>query len=223
VQVCQQLFIISVFSVLSSGAETTYSTFYKTIKYKSVIKMNKLKHHLVLGELKDFLTGKIIEDNHDERLRQKVVRFLVEEKDYAKENITSECKLTINAGTKKAIVKVDFKIHILERTCMIVKYGPGSLVTRQRPAIAASRLIEPYQIPLIVVTNGFDAEILDGMSGKVIGESLQAIPSRSQIINQFNDLEFKPIPSKKFELESRIIFAYEVDDACPCDDNICRL
>jgi hypothetical protein len=185
--------------------------------------MNNLKHHLVLGELKDFLTGKIIEDNHDERLRQKVGKFLVEEKDYAKEDITSDCKLNINAGKKKAIVKVDFKIHILERTCMIVKYGPGSLVTRQRPALAASRLIESYQIPFIVVTNGFDAEILNGVSGKVIGESLQAIPSRSQIINQFDDLEFKPIPAKKIELESRIIYAYEVDDACPCDDNICRL
>jgi hypothetical protein len=185
--------------------------------------MNNLKHHLVLGKLKDFLTGKIIEDNHDERLRQKVVRFLVEEKDYAKENITRDSKLNINAGKKKAIVRVDFKIHILDHTCMIVKYGPGSIVTRQRPALAASRLIEPYQIPFIVVTNGFDAELLDGVSGKVIGESLQAIPSRSQIINQFDDLEFNPISPKKIELESRIIYAYEVDDACACDDNICRL
>jgi hypothetical protein len=186
-------------------------------------KMNDLKHHLVLGELKDFLTGKIIEDNHDERLRQKIVRFLVEEKNYKKENIASHCKLEINAGEKKAIVKVDFKIRILEKTCMIVKYGPGSVVTRQRPSLAASRLIEPYQIPFVIVTNGIDAEILDGVSGKIIGESLHSIPSRSDTVDQFDRFEFKPISPKRIELESRILYAYEVDDSCPCDDNICRL
>ncbi len=185
--------------------------------------MNSLKHHLVLGELKDFLTGKTIEDNHDERLRQKLARFLVEDKNYPKENITGNIKLRVNAGEKKANVRVDFKIHILDKTCMLVKYGPGSLVTRRRPSLAASRLIEPYQIPFVVVTNGIDAEIMNGISGKIIGKCLQAIPSRSELANQFDHLEFKPISAKRAELESRILYAYEVDDACPCDENICRL
>lgn len=185
--------------------------------------MNSLKHHLVLGELKDFLTGNTIEDNHDERLRQKLARFLVEEKKYTKETITSHIKLRVSAGEKKANVKVDFKIRILDKTCVLVKYGPGSLVTRRRPSLAASRLIEPYQIPFVVVTNGIEAEILDGVSGKIIGKGLQAIPNRSEVTNQFDHLEFKPISAKRAELESRILYAYEVDDACPCDDNICRL
>jgi len=185
--------------------------------------MNNLKHHLVLGELKDFLTGKIIEDNHDERLRQKLARFLVEEKGYEKENIISQIKVSVSAGEKKAMVRVDFKVRILEKTCVVVKYGPGSLVTRRRPSLAASRLIETYQIPFVVVTNGIEAEILGGVSGKIIGKSLPAIPSRSDVIDKFDHLEFKLISPKRVELESRILYAYEVDDACPCDDNICRL
>lgn len=185
--------------------------------------MNNLKHHLVLGELRDFLTDKIIEDNHDERLRQKLVRFLVEKKGYTKENITSHIKLRVSAGEKMAVVTVDFKIRILEKTCVIVKYGPGSLVTRQRPALAASRLIEPYQIPFVVVTNGIDAQILDGVSGKLMGENLEAIPNRSEVVNKFDHLDFKLISTQRAELESRILYAYEVDDACACDDNICRL
>ena len=52
---------------------------------------------------------------------------------------------------------------------MIVKYAPGSLVTRHRPALAASRLIAPYQVPVVVVTNGKDTNILDGSTGKVTG------------------------------------------------------
>lgn len=185
--------------------------------------MNTLKHHLVLGELKDFLTGKIIEDNHDERLRQKIAKFLVEEKEYKKESITNHIKLCVIAGEKKAIVKVDFKIRILEKTCVVVKYGPGSLVTRRRPSLAASRLIEPYQVPFVVVTNGTDAEVLDGVSGKIIGKTLRDIPSRSEVASQLDHLEFESISAKRVELESRILYAYEVDDACPCDENICRL
>jgi len=185
--------------------------------------MNTLKHHLVLGELKDFITGQIIEDSHDERLRQKLARFLVEKKEYAKEHIKSNIRLNVSAGDKKAIVRVDFKICIFERTCMVVKYGPGSLVTRRRPSLAASRLIEPYQIPVVVVTNGMDAEILDGPSGKIIGNGLADIPSRSDISHKFKRLVFDSISAKRAEMESRILYAYEVDDACPCDDTICRL
>ncbi len=185
--------------------------------------MDRLKHHLVLGELKDFLTGQIIEDNHDERHRQRLAVFLVEEKAYAKENIISQIRLTIHAGEKKAIVKVDFKIQMFDKTCIIIKYGPGSLVTRRRPSLAASRLVEPYQIPFVVVSNGIDAEIMDGGSGNIIGKCLEDIPSRSEISRQFDHLEFKLISAKRAELESRILYAYEVDDACPCDENICRL
>ena len=35
--------------------------------------------HLVLGEMTDYLTGRPILDTHDERARQHVARFLVEE------------------------------------------------------------------------------------------------------------------------------------------------
>ena len=185
--------------------------------------MNKSKHHLVLGELKDFLTGQMIEDNHDERLRQKLAKFLVEEKKFDKENITSRVKLIARAGEKKAIVRVDFKVRIFQKTCLVVKYGPGSLVTRRRPSLAASRLVEPYQVPFVVVTNGIDAEILDGLSGKVIGKSLLDIPTRSELTARFDQLAFGEISEERAEWESRILYAYEVDDACPCDDNICRL
>ena len=185
--------------------------------------MNNKKHHLVLGELKDFLTNKMIEDNHDERLRQKLARFLVIEKKYPKEDITRQNELIVSAGEKKAIVKVDFKVRIFEKTCLVVKYGPGSLVTRRRPALAASRLLEPYQIPFVVVTNGIDGEILDGTSGNIVGKSLHDIPSRPELAGRFNHLDFNLISAKRAEMESRILYAYEVDDACPCDDNICRL
>jgi len=49
--------------------------------------------HLILGELVDFITGETIEDNLDERYRQKLAQLLVEKKDYNKNEIKSRCEL----------------------------------------------------------------------------------------------------------------------------------
>jgi len=181
-------------------------------------------HHLILGKLTDFITGEILKDTHDERYRQKVARLLVETKGYRKADVVPRCDLLVTAGDKKqAIVKVDFKVILSGRTAMIIKYGPGSLVTRQRPALAASRLLEAYQIPLVVVTNGEDADILIGATGKVAGSGLQGVPSRSDLHHMTAKAHFERISAERAEMESRILYAFEVDGCCPCDDSVCRL
>jgi hypothetical protein len=106
---------------------------------------------------------------------------------------------------------------------MIIKFGPGSIVTRRRSLLAASRVLAPYQIPIAVVTNGEDAEVLEGASGRVISLGLETIPSREQLIEIINSDLFSRIPAKRAEMESRILYCYEVDGSCPCDENVCKL
>ncbi|MEW6670388.1 MAG: type I restriction enzyme HsdR N-terminal domain-containing protein [Thermodesulfobacteriota bacterium] len=181
-------------------------------------------HHLILGKLTDFITGEILNDTHDERYRQKLARLLVEDKGYCKADIIPRCELLVTAGDgKRALIKVDFKISLAGRTAMIIKYGPGSLVTRQRPALAAARLLETYQIPLVVVTNGEGADILAGVSGKVISSGLETIPSKTELAQMTATVSFDSISSQRAEMESRILYAFEVDGCCPCDDSVCRL
>lgn len=180
-------------------------------------------HHLILGELVDFISGETIPDTHDERYRQKLARILIESKGYLASEIRNRCDLLVRAGEKSAIVKVDFAVFIEEKICMIVKYGPGSLVTRHRSALAASRLLTSYQIPVAVVTNGEDADILDGQTGEVILKELFNIPDRSYFSAHFSEYGFEPVSEKRAEIESRIIYVYEVDGTCPCDDTICRI
>ncbi len=180
-------------------------------------------HHLILGELTDCLTGETIPDTHDERYRQKIAKLLLEKRGYAKTEIQSRCDLQIQADEKCAIIKVDFKITLNGRIYMIIKYGPGSIVTRRRPALAAARLLAPTQIPVVVVTNGEAAEILDGSTGEIIAHGLEAIPSKAEILNKVSEDAFTLIAPSRFEVESRILYAFEVDGSCPCDDNICRL
>ncbi|HSQ84271.1 MAG TPA: hypothetical protein VLM43_06045, partial [Desulfobacterales bacterium] len=90
-------------------------------------------------------------------------------------------------------------------------------------AIAASRLVAPYQVPIVVVTNGEDADILEGKTGKVVSQGLESIPSKRDLIEKVTAINFYRISDKQAEIESRIVYAYEVDGSCPCDDTICRL
>lgn len=180
-------------------------------------------HHLILGELRDLITGETLEDTHDERLKQGIAALLVDRKGFNRNEIRPRWPLTLRAGEKCAIINIDFGIAIDERVSMMIKYGPGSLVTRHRPALAASRLLVPYQVPVVVVTNGIDADILDGTSGKVVARGLEAIPDKAALTHLVADSMFASIPSGRAEKESRIAFAFEVDGSCPCDDTVCRI
>jgi len=75
-------------------------------------------HHLILGELADFITGEPLKDTHDERYRQKLARLLVEEKGYSKSDILPRMELLVHAGNKRAILKIDFGVRLSGRIAM---------------------------------------------------------------------------------------------------------
>ncbi len=181
------------------------------------------KHHLILGTLKDFLTNDILDDTHDERYRQKLAKLLVAYKGYQKEEILSGQELLVRVENKKAIIKIDFLITLGHRIFMIVKYGPGSLVSRRRSTLAMSRVVSSYQIPIVVVTNGENAEIMDGATGTIFERGLDSIPKRSELMTLVSKHTVNPISEKQAKMESRIIYAFEIDGSCPCDDSIRRL
>lgn len=51
-------------------------------------------HQLILGETVDFITGETLVDTIDERARQKIARFLVDEKGYSKSDIVVRQEIT---------------------------------------------------------------------------------------------------------------------------------
>lgn len=179
-------------------------------------------HHLILGELTDFITGEPLDDTLDERYRQELARLLVDERGYDRSEIVPRTPLTARAGEQQAMLKIDLTVSIGDRVGMMIRFGPGSLVTRRRPSLAASRLLTGYQIPVVVITNGEDAEVLDGETGKVIGTGLDAIPDREFLGERMAAAGFTPVSPDRAERESRILFSYDVDGSCPCDDTICR-
>jgi len=180
-------------------------------------------HHLILGELTDFISGETLKDTHDERDRQKIARQLIDKLGYLKADIEPRKTIVAKANDKKATLKIDFAITLAGKTCMVLKYGPGSLVTRRRSVLAISRLIAPYQVPVAVITNGRDAEIINGTTGEVSAHGIDSIPPKTDLQTVAACSTFAPISDQQTEMESRILYCYEVDDRCECDDDICKL
>jgi hypothetical protein len=180
-------------------------------------------HHLILGETVDFITGETIVDTHDERARQKIARFLVEEKGYSKSDIEVRREIPLNVDGNRATAKVDFVIRLDGRAFAIIIFGPGSLVTRERSTLAAARLVESYAVPFAVVTNGKDAEVMETKSGHVIAEGLEAIPSKEEALERIRTLTFEKVPEKRLEKEKRILYVFDVLAERECDEFTCSL
>ncbi len=178
-------------------------------------------HHYIYGTCTDFITGETIVDTDDERSRQELARFLVEDKGYAKSDLEPRLKIETLYNKQFVASTIDITARQAGKRFMILRYGPGSIVTRERSAIAAARVLEPaYRIPLAVVTNGRDAEILDTDTGKVIRQGLDRIPDKKEAENMVKSLRFEPFDDEtKKDRERRILNAYDIEVCCaggPC-------
>jgi len=180
-------------------------------------------HKRILGKTTDFITGREITDTDDERYRQKLARFLVEVKGYEKGDIEPKRRIEMEIEGKRVLSMVDFVVSIEGRPFMVIKYGPGSLVTRERPALAAARVLEEYQVPLTVVTNGEDAEILDTVSGNVLSTGIEAITDKASAPEVLKKLTLERLSAKQAEAEKRILSAYDyLEHDLECDADWCE-
>ncbi len=179
-------------------------------------------HRRILGKTTDFITGRVITDTDDERYRQKLAHFLVEQRGFSKEDIEVKRRLEMDIENEKVLSMVDFVVKVDGKCFIVIRYGPGSLVTRERPALASSRILESYQIPVTVVTNGEDAEILDTVSGKVIGTGIDSIPDKHTALEQMKNITFYNLSPKQRDIEKRILAAYDwLEHSLECDDDWC--
>ncbi len=177
----------------------------------------------ILGKTKDIITGRQITDTEDERYRQKLARLLIELKGYEKGDIEPRRRIEMLIEDKKVFSLIDFVVSAAGTKFMVIKYGPGSLVTRERPALAAARILDTNQIPVTVVTNGEDAEILDTYSGEVIATGVDAIPDKATALKKLEKIRLHQLSPEQAETEKRIISAYDyLEHSLECDDDWCE-
>ncbi len=158
----------------------------------------------------DFITGKMVPDIGAEANRQDVERFLVNERGFSKEDIEVDVDIEFSVAGESYKSQVDIVACVDGTRYMAIKCAAGSLGSREREIIAASRLLESHQIPISVVSDGKTAIVLDTVSGKKLGEGLNAIPSKDEVKEKLNSSELIPLPNKRLEKEKLIFRSYDV-------------
>lgn len=176
-------------------------------------------HHLVLGQLDDYVTGEVIPDTHDERLRQRIAHLLLDERGYQRSDIAVRRPLEVQSGRHRASCLVDFAVTVGEGVQLLIRYAPGALVARERPTVALARLLEPYTIPWAVITNGVDARVLAAATGEVVGTGLEAIFDRDELVRRATEHPPEVLDTARREAEARILLAFDVLE-CGCGGKI---
>ena len=179
-------------------------------------------HHLIMGQLTDCVTGKTLADTHDERYRQRIARLLMEDKGYPQPGIHPRVPIDLHVDARSARIRLDFIIKHEGRLVLLVKYGPGSLITRHQIAYAAARALPPYLVPFSIVTNGEDAHWLDNAQRKLVDQGLDAIWDFETLIEKAQTRAPVRVTAWQAQMAARILWAYEVDGRCPCDDTVCE-
>lgn len=157
----------------------------------------------------DYITGKEIPDIGSEANRQAMERFLIEEKGFSREDIEVSLPIAIDIDGENYQSCVDLVVCVADRRLMAIKCAAGSLGSREREILAAARIIDTYQIPFAVVTDGKTALLLDTQSGKKIGEGLQKIPSKKKLSTDIKTVAFLPLPNERLRPEKLIFRSYD--------------
>jgi hypothetical protein len=144
----------------------------------------------------------------EEVIRKKTTDLLLE-KGYLLADLMEEVPFDLKADQELFQLKVSFVIQLEGRYLVLIKCGAGSVLARERPALALSRLFSDYQIPLTIVTNGEEATLLDTLTGETLGCGLSAIPDKNTLLARMGDLQFLPLAEKRIPLEKRILSAFE--------------
>jgi len=146
-------------------------------------------------------------------IKKGIEEFLINNKGYSKDEIETDTEFDVVIGNEICKSKADIIISIGDKKLILIKCSVGALVSRERQAIACARVINSYQIPFAVVTDGNHAEVLDTLTGEVINEGLEKIPSRDELKKMMERIEFKELPPNRAEKEKRILLAF---DAIKC-------
>lgn len=161
--------------------------------------------------LQDYITGKDVPNTGPEEQRQAVEKFLVEEKGCPKEAVRVDFPLTLHLGEEVHDTKLDLVVFAGDIPLMVVKCVAGSLDSWVRETVAAARILTPsHQLPFAVVSDGVTALVHDGISGKILGEGLAAIPSWKALCAWAAENPSVPLPADRVHRQKLVFRTYDI-------------
>lgn len=153
----------------------------------------------------DFVTGRKVPNMGAEANRQQVEQLLVDSKGYAKKDIEVDAPIQLEIDGEHYHSCLDLVVKVRGWRYMVIKCAPGSLASREREVIAAARLLDRYQIPLAVASDGQTAIVWDTIGGDRIGMGLEAIPDRETAQKSLDPLRLLPLAELR-RIRQQLIF-----------------
>lgn len=157
----------------------------------------------------DYITGVRYAIAGAEANRQMVERMLVEVKGYAKNDVGVNVPIRLDWDDKIYSSTLDLVVTVKGHPYMVIKCAPGSLASREREVIAAARLLTKFQIPLALASDGQTTIVWDTLSGKKIGQGLDAIPSKQLALKTFEPSTLIPLSESKRRRQQLIFRSYD--------------
>jgi hypothetical protein len=161
----------------------------------------------------DFVTGKEIPNVGAEENRQMVEQYLVNEKGFSKQDVAVDVDIEIRVAGELYRSQIDLVVSVDDELgstrFMAIKCAAASLGSREREILAAARLLAEKQLPFSVVSDGKTAIVLDTVTGKKLGEGLNAIPSKAQAQEKLKEIKPLPFPKEKREREKLIFRSFD--------------
>ena len=162
----------------------------------------------------DFVTGREVPNVGAEENRQAVEKYLIDKKGYLKEDINVDVDMAITVAGELYRSQVDLVVSSDggKTRFMAIKCAAGSLGSREREIVAAARLLNEYQIPCAVVSDGKTASVLDTATGIKTGDGLDAIPSKGEALAQLKSYTSLAFPEERREREKLIFRTYDIEN-----------
>lgn len=164
---------------------------------------------------RDLITGGPLGGGEDAEVRLMTERLLLD-LGYRAGEVAVDLTKRVEAGGGVE-VRADLVLFSAGRAALVIRAARGSLVSREKEAVAAARLIAEPMAPLAVVTNGEDAELLDSASGRVLAAGLAALPGPQALAERLADMPSHTPNAKEKEKAARVYAAF----SAICCHNFC--
>ncbi len=165
----------------------------------------------VNNTITDYITGKSVKNIGHEASRQVFERFLVQDKGWSKTDIKVDEKIVVQFKGKDYVSKIDLIVFCNDKAFMAVTCVAGSIGSYEREILAGARLIYDYQVPFAVSTDARDAVIIDTISSKKHGKTLDSVFSKKKAHKIFESLQFKTFDPDRKKREMIIYRSFNIE------------
>lgn len=160
------------------------------------------------GYIKDYVTGKLVQDTPEERVRQKIEHLLVDELGYGKFEIDVEKEIEVSIGRRKISPRADLIVRVGVTPVMVIETkAPEEDITIYRDQAKSYAKVHKPSIPIAVLTNCTNTEVWNVPEDKLIAQSITGILPRDKA-SELISKGFRAITTDEIEAALRTLVTF---------------